>query len=194
MPGDAAEGSTEPGVSSSAGAVRTEGVPRFVVDESRFALQDCSPQMISDALHRFNELLRAIRLSGHRVARSPLWDAVICRDGRELWDVLSTPGDSGFDRDVLRRTAIAMDKCPEWETPPGAQLDDPVGIGGSEPAIAMSVAFAHWQVRAGHQVACLSVAKHAPDDGCPACRHGLVEIFHPRYAGLRGSGLSTPGC
>lgn len=139
--------------------------PRVVIDEASFDFRTLSDTDVESALDQFNDALAALRKDGPAPAVYSDSCSVECRDGMELWQLLSTRG-TAIDPDVSRRTLALFNRCEVWDddAPPDCTPMDLPHT--SIPAFSVGYAFA--MGLAGRAVGCLVF---------PTCqRRGLVPV------------------
>jgi hypothetical protein len=116
--------------------------PRLVVDEASFdfrALRDLEIERHLDELNQ--TLLRLREMPGFELACAPMWEAVECLDGCELYQFLCREYPSNVDRDTLLLSFKLLSQCTEWGDS-ASNIDPTVSIDNGEPIMALSVGYA----------------------------------------------------
>ena len=145
-------------------AEKTDAV-RVVIDEASFDFRPLANDELELHMDRFNEAIWSLRDAGIPAWKPPMFEAVPCSDGYELFDFLMSGPGASVDRDTRYRFFQLIGKCPEWDASiPGC---DEVVLADAVPAMAMSVALALTLVVLHQGVSCLVFG------GCP--RHGFVK-------------------
>jgi hypothetical protein len=126
---------------------------RVVVDEASFDFRGLSATLIEGHLDGFNEAISDLRSDGITPWKPPMLEGVACSDEFELFEYLMAEPGGLIDRDTRTRFFGLVDKCPEWDI--GLSINADVMLGGGDPDMAMSIAFAVSNVLGGHGIACL---------------------------------------
>jgi hypothetical protein len=133
-------------------AVTAESRPRVVVDEASLDFRELSDAQAEDALEEFDDALEALCAGGQTPAVFSAYIDTGCRDGVTFYDVLFAKA-TCVDRDVLLRTTLLLERCPEWDD------DAPAGCEPLElpetPIDAYSAGFAFAMALEQRSVGCL---------------------------------------
>ncbi|WP_322753985.1 hypothetical protein [Frankia sp. Cas3] len=154
--------------------------PRVVLDEVSFDFRGLSDSQIEAYLDEFNETLRTLRDEDSLgVSCAPMWEAVRCLDECEVYQFLCREYPSEVDRDTLVLAYSQLSRCPEWDDEAIPNVDATVSIDGSDPIMALSVAYASFMIMSGFGVACALFPGSIRRRGTLAVRgdHGESQVF-----------------
>lgn len=126
---------------------------RIVIDEASFDFRGLSSALIEDHLDSFNDVVKDLRRDGFAPRKPPMMEDAPCTDESDLVAYLMGEPGRAIDRDTRTRFFSLIDKCLEWDS--SAPIATEVMVGGDEPQMALSIAFALMNVLRGHGVACL---------------------------------------
>lgn len=126
---------------------------RVVIDEASFDFRRLSPNVIEEYLHSFTQAVGKLRDDSVEPRKPPEMAYAPCTDEDGLYEYLWSDRARSIDPETRRDFFVQIGNCPDWDESAPSAVD--VSIEGSEPAMALSVGFALWNVRRGHGVSCL---------------------------------------